>query len=80
VAFDLVFVAMVGTTPDTGLSRTGPPRGYCSSYLLLKKNHVQIHQIHVGIRYKHPIHYQARANNYVPNHGNPGGLLSPIHV
>jgi hypothetical protein len=44
------------------------------------KIHVQIHQINVGIWYKNPIHYQARAIKYVLNHGNPGSFLGPIHV
>jgi hypothetical protein len=44
------------------------------------KIHVQIHQINVGIWYKNPIDYKARATKYVLNHGNPGGFLGPIHV
>jgi hypothetical protein len=44
------------------------------------KIHVQIHQINVGIWYKNPIHYQARAIKYVLNHGNPGSFLGPIQV
>ncbi len=44
------------------------------------KIHVQIHQINVGIWYKNPIYYQARATKYVLNHDNPGGFLGPIHV
>ena len=44
------------------------------------KIHVQIHQINVGIWYKNPIYYQARATKHAFNHGNPGSLLSPIHV
>jgi hypothetical protein len=31
------FCGVAVTTPDTGSSRTGPPCGYCSSYLLLKE-------------------------------------------
>ncbi len=55
---------------------------WASTRLLLKipittQIHVQKHKINVGIQYENPIY---RATKDVPNHGDPGGLLTPIQV
>jgi hypothetical protein len=71
---------VASTIPDNRLSRTGLPRGYCLTYLLLKKIHVQNQQIHIGIQYKNPIYYQARATKNVLHHGNLGGFLDLMHI
>jgi hypothetical protein len=48
--------------------------------LLKKPVTTQKHKINVGIQYENPIYYQVRATKDVPDHGDPGSLLAPIHV
>jgi hypothetical protein len=54
--------------------------GFAQAKPVTTKLHVQKHKTNIGIWYENPIYYQFRVTKDVPNHGDPGGLLAPIHV